>query len=286
MSFASITLVVMRESLEALLILGILIGLVTKLGHRQARRPLYNGALAGLAVSLALGIAIIRGIRGMSEHNQEIFEGLASLAAVAILTYMIVWMVKHTRTMMGTLQNKTRLALETGKSGILFTLTFVAVLREGFETVVFIGADATGSIPIILAATLTGIAASAILAYLLFAGVIRLSIEKFFAVTGAILVIFAGGLLMYGLHELMEVGWLPATAVLWDLSNTLPHKEGLGSILNAIVGYRANPRLLEAAAWLLYVGGMGAWYLKPFLARRRRNSPSPEPLKAAVQDKL
>src|SRR5688572_7011476 len=127
MAFLDTSLVAMRESLEALLILGILLGVATKLGQPQARRPMLWGALAGLALSILLGVLASSVAKQLYERNAEAFEGFASLLAVAILTYMIVWMYRHTQGMIGALTSKTRDALSVGRPGVLFGLSFVAV---------------------------------------------------------------------------------------------------------------------------------------------------------------
>src|SRR5919109_1498532 len=143
-------LVVLRESLEAFLIIGILTGIVVKLGHPQARIPIYLGALAGVALSIVLGLVIHATAQDLFERHEEAFEGVVALVAVG---------------------------------------------REGIETVLFL-ATQVGSITAggLVGATLAGVATSALLAALLFTGVIRLSLRGFFAVTGVLLILFAGGL--------------------------------------------------------------------------------------------
>src|SRR5688572_23025552 len=131
MAFIDTSLVALRESLEALLILGILLGVATKLGQPEARRPLLWGALAGLVVSIVAGILAVDVAHTLYEQNEETFEGVAAFVAVAILTYMIVWMYRHTQGMIGALTHKTRDAL--GKPAVLFGISFIAVLREGIE---------------------------------------------------------------------------------------------------------------------------------------------------------
>ena len=270
-SFTANTLVVLRESLEALLIIGVLTGIVTRLQRPEMRRTVYWGAGAGLALSIVFGVAVIASAQGLSHTAEEAFEGLASLFAVAVLTYMVVWMYGHTRHLLGVMKEKAQTAVETGKGSALWTLAFIAVAREGFETVVFVGASATEGAFSIVAATLLGIGISLAVAALLFSGVVRLDLKGFFGVTGALLVLFAGGLLMTGLHELMEIGWIPSTPTAWDLGWLL-HDEGtFGSLLHAVFGYRHDPRVLEIGAWLLYVGGLGAWYLRRVFA-----SPAPQ----------
>lgn len=292
MAFLDSSLVALRESLEAFLLVGILSGIVVKLGAPKARAPILWGALAGLAASLLLGILANGVAHELYEDNEPLFEGLAALVACAVLVYMVLWMWRHTRGLMGTLHAKAKAAVAGDRPGLLFTLAFVAVLREGIETVLFVagrlpedGAGAT------LLAILVGIAASAVLAFLLFAGVLRLSLPKLFAATGAVLVVVGAGLLATAVHELSEPadeggpGWFPESPVAWDLSATLPHEcDGdataacvAGGLLHAAVGYRAAPRWAEVGAWSALLTGFAVWGLA---ARRRPTAAKPDAVPA------
>jgi high-affinity iron transporter len=278
MSFAGVAIVALRESLEALLVCGILVGIVTRLGHKEATRPIVYGGLLGLLVSVAVGVATYQVAGGLSEEFGPKFEAAASFLAVAILTYMIVWMYKHTQKGMGTLHQKAKDAVLSGRSAVLVGLAFVIVVREGLETVVFIAAQAAQVTPLqVVAGLLVGILVSLALAWGLFRGVVKLSIEGFFAVTGILLIVVAGGLLGYGAHEAAEAGWLPETPKAVDWSDELPHKCGdsvnaqcvTGGILYGLIGYRSTPAVLDIGLWAVYVGGMTVWYLWPSIQQRR-----------------
>lgn len=284
MSFAGVAIVALRESLEALLVCGILAGIVAKLGHPEARRPIVIGGLLGVAVSVAVGIVAYDVAGGLSGRFGPAFEALASLLAVAILTYMVVWMYRHTQHTIGTLHAKAKDAVLSKRSSVLLGLAFVVVVREGLETVVFIAAQAAQTTPAeVLLGLAIGIAVALALAALVFRGVLRLSIERFFAITGVLLILIAGGLLGYGAHEAAEAGWLPETGQVFDASGFLPHKcpqndanetqvtAGCvaGGLLYGLVGYRATPAWLDLLAWAAYVGAMTAWYLGPMLRRRK-----------------
>lgn len=262
---AEATLIVLRESLEAFLILSILTGLVMKLGKPEARKPLLLGAAAALAASIAVGVVIHATIRDWFEASgsAEAFEGVASLLAVLILTYMIVWMYQHTISMVPALRTRVAHALDARKPAVLFSLAFVVVAREGLETVLFFAtiASRTPAIDLVVA-TLLGIAVSAIVAYLLFSGIVRLDLQRFFAATGVLLILFAGGMLMYGVHELSEVGAVPETPHAWNTEWLLDQHSAAGSIAKAVFGYRESPTVIEAAAYFLYVLGFGLWYLR------------------------
>ncbi len=277
MSFLDTALISLRESLEAFLLVGILSGIVVKLGQPKARNPILLGALAGVLVSVLLGI-LANGIAAqLYEQNAALFEGLASLLAAGILTYMVVWMYRHTRGMMGSLHAKAKEALGAGKPAILFGLSFIAVVREGVEVVLFIARNLPNDgVAWTSLAVFVGVAVSAVVAFLLFAGVVKLSVQGFFAVTGAILVVVGAGLMITVVHELSEPkdeggpGWFPETPHAFDISATLPTEceEGAnatavcttGGILHATFGYRADLRWAELAAWGSYIGAFAAGY--------------------------
>jgi high-affinity iron transporter len=190
-----------RESLEAFLIMGILGGMAVKLGHPEARRNLLLGGLLGLLVSVVAGVGVIAGAREAVSAGGEVVALGASMLAVAILTYMVVWMYRHTIQLMGSLHGKTKAALEAGKPAALASLAFIAVVREGVETAAFLATG--GGNPTDLAlGVLGGLALSAAIAALVFSGLLRLSIERFFLFTGVLLVGFAT--YMIG-HELSGV---------------------------------------------------------------------------------
>ncbi len=274
MAFVDTALVAVRESLEAFLILGILLGIAVKTGSPEARRPLLWGALAAFVLSILLGIVAQGVAKELYASNDALFEGFASLLAVAVLTYMIVWMYRHTQGMMGVLHTKTKQALQDGRSWALAGIAFLAVLREGIETVVFTaGKFPTDGVGVTLFALLAGILVSAVIAFLVFAGFLKLSIEKFMAATGLVLVVIAAGLFAYGVHELGDAKvFTDPTDKAYDFSAWLPHKGGadstintlgdaVGAFLHGLIVYRPSPTWLEVGAYLAYLLPMGAWVI-------------------------
>ena len=249
MSFVSATLVVLRESFEAFLIVGILLGLVAKLGAPQHRNRIFLGTAAGIVASVFVGALLLTLAADLREESEVAFEAVASLLAAAVLTYMIVWMYRHTQQLMGGMHARVKAALESGALGALFFIPFIAVLREGFETVLFLaaGPDAPSGAEL-WGALAAGIAGAALLGWLLFSGIVRLSVERFFAVTGVLLVLFAAWILRYGLHELGEI--VEGMGGAW-------HEPG--EVLAGIGSY-----LLAG----LYLVAMLAWYLRPLLRRK------------------
>lgn len=256
-------LIALREGLEALLVLGILTGLVVKLGRPDARRAIWLGAGLAILASIAAGIAVDGFVRGAFEAGgAEWFELVAALAAVAVLTYMVVWMWRHTRGLLAQLRAQVQAALTRDRVLVLAFLAFATVLREGLETVLFYGALAGQAAPADLAASAAlGFALSGALAYAIFRGSISLDLPRFFALTGTLLVLIAGGLLVHAADAAMTLGLIPQAQPIWDTSAFLSNDSPGGRILHALVGYWAAPTLLQALLYFGYVLGVGGAYL-------------------------
>lgn len=262
-------IIALREGIEAALIVSIILAYLTQLGRRDRAHLVWWGTALAVAVSVAAGGAIF-GLGAEFEGTAEqIFEGLVTLAAVGVLTWMIFWMRRQGARIRSELQEKVDTALVTGGLA-LAALAFTAVLREGIETALFIFAAARGtavaSVGIggqLLGAVL-GLAVAVVLGVLLYRGGIRMNLRSFFRVTGAILVVVAAGLFAYAVHELQEAGWLPMlAATAFDVSASLPDDAGLGAVLRGLVGYNADPTVLEVAAWAAYLLVVGFLFLRP-----------------------
>ena len=246
-------LLALREGLEAALIIGIVTGVLVRLGRPQLRPLVWGGALAAalLAAAAAAGLSWL----GMELEGaaEQIFEGLAMLFAAAMLTWMIFWMHRQ-KNFKSELEAKTRrTASGRGQAG-LFALSFLAVFREGLELAVFLLAAQAASTPAqTMIGALLGLTAAAALGWLLFTSTRRLDVRRFFQATNILLVFFAAGLVGYGVHELNEAGWIPAVVEhLYDLTPVLAESSALGGVLKALFGYNANPSLTSALAYLGY----------------------------------
>lgn len=272
-------LISFRESLEAALIIVIMVVYLQKLGKTTLNRYLYLGSGAAIAASIVLaGIvqAIYGGLTGVAA---EVFEGAASLTATGVLTYMIFWMSRNAQKIKGELEKKIELAVTKGQLFGIAALAFVAVFREGLETVLFLTgtffSDPSGTI----VGVLMGFVVVVILALLLMKGVYQLDIRKFFQYTSVILIIFAAGLAGYGVHELLEAGEGVGLefGVLGqqafninppgnpDGSYPLLHEKGaVGSVLGALVGYDGNPEWLRIIVYVGYWVAVSTYLLKTY----------------------
>ena len=273
-------LITFREALEAALIVAIMTSYLRKVGKGELNRYAYLGTGAALVVSLVLGAAIQIVYGGLDKVTAELFEGFASLTAVAVLTYMIFWMTEHSKEIKGDLQERLDVAIGRGELYGITGLAFVAVVREGLETVLFLSTsfftDAAGT----TLGAVIGAGIVLVIAALLSRGVYNLDLKRFFRYTSILLVIFAAGLAGYGVHELLEAGenmgydfgFLAAKAydinppINPDGSFPLLHEKGIvGSVLKALVGYDGNPEWLRVTVYLGYWAVVGF-----YLYRRNR----------------
>lgn len=270
---AEAALIALREGLEALLITGILLGLVVKLGRPDARKHVWIGFGAAVLASVVAGWLVQTFLLAQFEEQggAEVFELVAVVVAVVVLTYMVFWMWKHTRGLMATLRGQVEDALTRGALLSIVLLTFASVVREGIEVVLFYGALSSRAAPIDLAwSGLVGLVASAGLVWLILRGASRLDLSGFFAITGVMLVFVAGGLLVHGVSAAMGLGLLPPAPALWDTSAVLSDDSALGRVLHAMVGYASTPTLLQGLLYFGYVLGVGGAYLWSLGAFHRR----------------
>ncbi len=277
-----------REALEAALIIGIVAAYLRKVGRREMERYLFIGVAGAILASVLAGALFLLIYGGLEGRAEEIFEGIASLSAAAVLTYMIFFFAKHAKGIRGELQSKVDASLGRGSAWGIAALAFLAVFREGVETVLFLGTIAVKEPLSTLAGLIAGIIAVTLLSIAMFAGIYRLDYSKFFKYTSVILVIFAAGLVATGVHELNEAGIIPPVIEhVWDINpppnedGTYPalHEKGIiGSMLKSLIGYNGNPSLTEVIAYLGYWLVVGFFLTRNFKDTKQMTSLKPETL--------
>ena len=205
-------MIALREGLEASLIVGILLAYIVKSGRLNLRNSIWKGVGLAVALSLAFGALLSFTSATLSKENEELFAGVTGLTAVALVTWMIFWMRKTSRSLRRELEEKVSKAI----SGTALVLAaFVAVIREGLETSLFLyatfrsGTDAVmGTIGLVLGLTL-----AIALGYGIYRGAIRFNLSKFFTISGIALIFIAANVLHYSLNELAELGLFPEGGV-------------------------------------------------------------------------
>ncbi|SDJ92586.1 high-affinity iron transporter [Cryobacterium psychrotolerans] len=278
-------LIGLREGLEAALIVTILIAYIVKIDRRDVLARIWLGV--GLAVLLALGIGAVLtfGTVGLSFAAQETIGGVLSIVATGLVTWMVFWMLRTARDLKGHLQGSIdRHLLGTGLGLVL--VAFLAVGREGIETALFIWAavQATGETTLPLLGAGLGILTAVALGALIYAGMLRINLAKFFAWTGGILIVVAAGVLSYGVHDLQEAGILPGLhSLAFDVSAAIPPDSWYGTLLKGTLNFSPATTWLELAAWLAYlVPTMTLFILKSRQGRPRPAAARPDGAGRAV----
>lgn len=258
-------LITLREGLEAALIIGIVLAYLARTGNGHRSAPVWVGTAAAILVSVIAGVAIFLTVGELEGAAEQIFEGTAMLLAVAVLTYMVIWMKRQSSSIRGGLQDKVQAALRSGSGLALAAMAFLVVVREGIETALFFFASSRSSNAVeSLLGGIAGLALATALGYAVYRGSHRLNLGTFFNATGVLLIVFAAGLLAHGIHEFEEAGVVPILIEhLWDVNWLLDEKSDLGRFLTALVGYNGNPSLLEVAGYVSYLALSLNRYLSP-----------------------
>ena len=252
----------LREGLEAALIIGIVLGAVSKIRRTDLVPTVWLGALSAIGVSILTAIVLTTFGMSLEDPGEAIFEGITMLIAAGILTWMIFWMSKQARFLKSELEaGISKAAASAGKSAV-FWLAFIAVVREGVELALFVTAaffagnrvGLTSDIVQTLVGTILGLGTAALLSWTLFATTVRLDLRRFFQVTGFLLILFAAGLIAHGMHEFNEVGWIPAIVEhIWNVDAIVSETSLLGQLLQTLFGYNSSPSLTEMIAYFGYI---------------------------------
>ena len=267
----SALLITLREGLEAALIIGIILAYLSATNNRQGFRPVWTGTALAVVVSIITSAVLYFTVGNLEGKAEEIFEGIAMWTAAGVLTWMIFWMRKQAIDIKGHLHAQIQSALGSGSALGLFGLAFVAVVREGIETVLFLFAAIRVTESAILSAVggVLGLGIAVAIGYSIYKGTSKLNLRTFFNVTGLLLILFAAGLLSHGFHEFHEAAIIPPViAHVWDIDQILPEKSVFGRFLTAIFGYNANPSLVEALAYVGYLGITLISYFRPARPRK------------------
>ena len=265
----------LREGLEAALIIGIIAAFLRQRGGEHLLGRVWAGvALAtGLCLVTAVGLQLVDA--KLPQAQQEGLETIVGLAAVGMVSYMIVWMQRHSRSLRASLEQVTARAVASGSARALVGMAFVAVLREGLETAVFLLATFQASSDRELASVgaVLGIGVAAVLGYGLYRGAVHIDLRRFFMATSVVLVLVAAGLVMASLHAAHNAGWLSVgQEQVLDLRWLVQAGSVQAALLTGMLGLQAQPRLIEVMGWLAYVVIAGAFVLWPRTAAAPRRS--------------
>jgi len=277
-------LIGLREGLEATLVVSILVAFLVRSNRREQLPRVWSGV--GVAVALSIGFGALLTYTSttlLATHEQrELFEAIASVAAVVFVTWMIFWMRKAARSIAGQLRTKLDEAIKLGGVAVAL-VAFLAVVREGLETALLYFASAQAAerpIAPLLAIT-GGILTSVALGLLLYLGAVRINLTTFFTWTGALLVLVAAGILKYGVHDFQEAGVLPGGEnTAFDITGVLDPNRWYGALLEGMFNITGDPSWLEVIAWLAYGVPVLVLFLMPVLRRPAAPAPTSTPVHA------
>jgi len=248
-------LITLREGLEISLVLAILISYLVKSNRSQEQSAVWLGSGIAALLCVALGLAFHLIAGGLNGHVEQAVEGVLATLAASVLTWMVFWMRKNARTLGGELRAKVDAATTTRA---LVVIAFIAVLREGLETVLFLLSAETASTSggEVVLGGIIGLAIAAGLGYLVYAGGNKLNLKTFFNITGILLILFAAGLAGKAVHEFRELiewesGWLISSP--WTIASG-PFSSGwVHDFLKALFGWASAPERLRVIAYFGYL---------------------------------
>ena len=249
-------LVMLREGVEAAIIVAILLAYLNRIGRRSDARWIWGGTVAAIIVSLIAGFVLWITVGGLEGDAEELVEGTIALVAAGLLTWMIFWVGQQARNLKGHIHSQVDTAIAAGGTTALATIAFVAVVREGIESSLFLIATTVGaetpSSQII--GGLLGLTAATVIGALFYAGSSRIDLRAFFRLTGVLIILFAAGLVSKAVHEFQELGLLPTVNEhVWDLGILDPAGSTTGRFLGSLFGWTPRPSLLTAVAYATYL---------------------------------
>ncbi|ACU72786.1 iron permease FTR1 [Catenulispora acidiphila DSM 44928] len=265
----------LREGLEAALIVGIIAAFVSRQGRRDLLRWMAAGVATAVLLCVAVGVVLEIVSADLPQRQQEGLETVVGALAVGMVTYMVVWMKRHSRELKAQLEGLAAEAMGRGTAGrAMVVMAFLAVLREGFETVVFLLAafHESGNTAGAAGGAVAGIVVAVALGYGIYRGGVRLNLSKFFRATGIVLVLVAAGLVATALHTAHEAGWLDGgQQATVDLTSVVRPGSVRSALLTGMLGIQSRPVLAEVVGWFAYLVPIGlyvAWPPNRKLARR------------------
>ncbi|MBW4682259.1 MAG: FTR1 family iron permease [Microcoleus vaginatus WJT46-NPBG5] len=286
--------ITLREGVEAALVVGIVLACLKKANASRLNSWVFAGIVAGIVASALIGIVFSWGMQTLRTSNwtyapvvEPLLEGVFCLIAIAMLSWMLIWMTQQAKSLKADVEGAVSAALQqqTAAGWGVFGLIFIAVLREGFETVLFIVAKfQQGLMPAL--GSLAGLAGAAGIGVLLFKWGVKINIRRFFQVMGVFLLLIVSGLVISALKKFDAAGSIlahlqPQLAnfciagspscilgpVVWDATNVLPDNQFPGVVLKALFGYRAKLYLAQAVSYILFLAAAGTLYFQSITGR-------------------
>jgi len=290
--------VTLREGVEATLVIGIVLAYLNKAGRSQLNRWVYGGILVGMAASVAVGIVLNQALAALAASDRpyaavvkQLLEASFGLLAIGLLSWMLIWMTQQAKHLKADIQDSVSLAIAQSRGWSIFSLIAITVLREGFETVIFISAQfQDGWLP--LAGAIAGLAGAAGIGVLLFQFGVRINLQRFFQVLGLLLLLIVAGLIVSTLRHVdaaaaaiaqispqfadlcSDSGACLLGPQVWDTSQILPDRQFPGILLRSFFGYTQTLYLAQAVGYVAFLSVVGGRYLQTLLPSTAQSVPA------------
>ncbi|CAN5733466.1 FTR1 family iron permease [soil metagenome] len=299
--------ITLREGVEAALVVGIVLACLSKANRSELNRWVYGGVAAGIAGSVLIGIFLgltLNQVQYAAPALKSVVKPFLGVTfgsvAIVMLSWMLIWMTQQARSMKSNVEGSLQDALadSEGASISIFSLVCIAVLREGFETVLFLfstlaqapqqsAAGVLGAIAGLLGAFAIGVA--------LFKFGVKINLKLFFQTMGVFLLLIVAGLVVSVFKNLdaafTAISMLNQPDIdlcisrqscilgplLWDTSATLPDKQFPGILLKTLLGYRDHIYLLQLITYFAFLIGVGGRYFRSLNLISQQGSPSATP---------
>jgi high-affinity iron transporter len=286
--------ITLREGVEAALVVGIVLAYLNRAERSQLNSWVYGGILSGLMASTAVGAMFVGVLTALERSHQPfapalkpLLEGGFGVVAIALLSWMLIWMTQQAKSIKSEVEKEISQALDGNAGWGIFGLIFFAVLREGFETVVFIAAQfQQGWLPV--GGAIAGLISAVCIGVLLFKLGIKINLRQFFQVMGVFLLLIVSGLVISALaHFDQGLAILDAQLVcfskqscilgqlVWDFSQRLPQRQFPGIVLHTLFGYVDQLYLGEAIAYLVFLVTVGTLYFQSLGGNHSKRVPTP-----------
>ncbi|TFG03063.1 MAG: hypothetical protein EU542_03490 [Promethearchaeota archaeon] len=276
-----------REGLEATLVIIIILLYLKNTKQKYYIRYVFIGALAAIISSILFAVIFSLIFGGFTGVVEQLFEGFTFIISGFLIITLILWMSKEGPNIKKNLEIKVEESIRTQKTISIVFLTYIIIIREGIELVLLLtGAFSIGDIDpfILILGSIVGLLFSILIGIFTFYGVKSINLTTFFKITNIILILFSTGLIIYGIHELIEAGLVnPLISEVWNIKAILPESfpdsnpvtpewlEIIGSLLKSLFGYNANPSLLEVILYPVILVSLGLTSIIIWRKSKQRN---------------
>lgn len=297
--------ITLREGVEAALVVGIVLALLKKANQSRLNPWVYAGVIFGILISTLIGLLFSFVIKTLGAINPQytsvvepMLEGVFGIIAIAMLSWMLLWMTKQAKLIKAEVEGAVTAALtQNSHAGWgIFGLILIAVVREGFETVLFIAANFQQGLAPALGA-MSGLLAATAMGILLFKLGVKINIRQFFQVMGLLLVLIVAGLVVSSLKHfdqgLANLALSSRAAeslcfyyahftkihscilgpMVWNTHGMLPDQQFPGIILKSLFGYREHLYLVQAVAYIVFVSTVGLFYFRSLSEKNLQHKP-------------